>query len=319
MQYENSVLMLKQTASGFSSGSPLGAILRLENENGVFSVFLSTVNFALLSSGTYLLFLSDGKNFNLSADLGKKPTSANYREDKDIRPKDVSAGICFYKDGLPVLVAFSESENGNLSLKDFKKRVAEYFYKELKDKKKNEEVLKAYNDEAVATENYYAYKEDFDEPVKTETESEYNFSENGENSRRKQSKKQKEKKNAIGSLDEENSFAGEEQRFYSKVKAEIESTLNKYPHETVLETIFKDSRWVKINYSATRYYVLGVIKENGREKYVCYGVPDKFSEYAPKELDGYCSFIPLSVFDLSGNGYWMMFQDADTGECLKRN
>ena len=26
---------------------------------------------------------------------------------------------------------------------------------------------------------------------------------------------------------------------------------------------------------------------------------------------------PISVFDLSGKGYWMMFQDAETGECIK--
>lgn len=320
MQYENSVLMLKQTASDFSSGSPIGAILRLENENGVFSAFLSTVNFAFLTDGTYLLFLSDGKGFNLTVDLGKKPTSSSYREDRDVNPKDISAGICFYKNDIPLLVAFSEAENGGAPLKEFKKRVAEYFYKEYKEKKKNEETLKAYNDEAVATENYFAFDdtEEVEQNLNAEPESEFNYGENGENARRKQGKKQEEETHPFGAFDETDTPPFQNKRYYAKVKTEIDATLNKYPHEKVLETIFKGSRWAKINYSDTRYYVLGVIKENGREKYICYGVPDKFSEYAPKELDGYCSFIPLSVFDLSGNGYWMMFQDADTGECLKK-
>ena len=318
MQYENSVLMLKQTASGYSSGSPLGAILRLENENGVFSVYLSTVNFSLLSGGTYLLFLSDGKNFDLSFDLGKKPTSASFREDKDVRTKEISAGICFYKDDIPVLVAFSESENGRLTLKDFKKHVAEYYLKEHRAKK-NDEILKAYNDEAVATENYFTYDDNEDDKaVNAEIGNEYNYRENGENTRRKQGKKQEKETHSLGAVDEKDTSSGKNQRYYAKVKAEIDAALDKYPHEKVLETIFKGSRWAKINYSDSRYYVLGVINESGREKYICYGVPEKFSEYAPKELDGYCSFIPLSVFDLSGNGYWMMFQSADTGECLKR-
>ena len=86
-----------------------------------------------------------------------------------------------------------------------------------------------------------------------------------------------------------------------------------------MENIFKDSRFAKIAYSENKYYVVGVIKENDMEKYICYGIPDKFSEHAPKELEGYCSFIPLSVFELDGNGYWMMFQDACTGECLKKH
>ena len=46
-------------------------------------------------------------------------------------------------------------------------------------------------------------------------------------------------------------------------------------------------------------------------------MPSVYSETPPKELDGYCSFIPLSVFDMKGDGFWMMFQDAVTGECIK--
>ena len=61
---------------------------------------------------------------------------------------------------------------------------------------------------------------------------------------------------------------------------------------------------------------MGVIKEDNLPKYICYGVPGAYSETPPKELDGYCTFIPLSVFDIMGDGFWMMFQDAITGECI---
>ena len=64
--------------------------------------------------------------------------------------------------------------------------------------------------------------------------------------------------------------------------------------------------------------IVGLVKEGGKEKYICYGVPAVYSKEPPKELKGFCSFIPLSVFDMKGDGYWMMFQDAVTGECIKK-
>ena len=94
------------------------------------------------------------------------------------------------------------------------------------------------------------------------------------------------------------------------------SILNKFPPEEGLNKLFPDGKFVKINYSVDKFYVVGLIKENGKEKYVCYGVPAVYSPTPPKELAGYCSFIPLSIFDLNGDGYWMMFQDALTGKCI---
>ena len=37
----------------------------------------------------------------------------------------------------------------------------------------------------------------------------------------------------------------------------------------------------------------------------------------PEAFKGKCSFLPLSLFDPDGKGYWMMFQDAETGQCVK--
>ena len=76
---------------------------------------------------------------------------------------------------------------------------------------------------------------------------------------------------------------------------------------------------MKINYSQSGYYVVGVINENKTPKYICYGVPAVYSKTPPKELDGFCTFIPLSIFSLDGDGFWMMFQDAVTGECIKKS
>jgi len=320
MKYENKVLILKETSDGFSTGSPVGGILRLETENGVSTVFLSLINVKALKNGTYFLFLSDGKDFFYTKDLGKRPTSARERIERTIPCERVFSGLIFLDGELPTTVAFSSGEENAVTVTEFKKTVAEYYYKEFKERKKTFSRPKEYDDEAVATENYYDYDDKISEKIReiTERENERINDENGGKYREEQGEKEKEEGAAFGIYNETHTDLGKTERYYLKVKAELEKTLSSYPRERILENIFRGSRWAKIAYSDSRYYVVGVIKENGVEKYICYGVPERFSEYAPKELDGYCSFIPLSVFDLSGNGYWMMFQDADTGECLKR-
>ena len=119
-------------------------------------------------------------------------------------------------------------------------------------------------------------------------------------------------------IDEKNAH-NENCSYYQKAKRELEEVFSRFPIEEDLVKIFPESKWCKVYYECEKYYVVGVIKENDEEKYICYGVPATYSPTPPKELKGYCSFIPLSVFALKGEGYWMIFQDAITGECIKQN
>ena len=80
--------------------------------------------------------------------------------------------------------------------------------------------------------------------------------------------------------------------------------------------MFPDSVFVKVPYSKEKFYVVGLVKELGVEKYICYGVPSTYSAEPPKALKGYASFIPLSLFNLHGDGFWIMFQDAISGKCI---
>jgi hypothetical protein len=61
---------------------------------------------------------------------------------------------------------------------------------------------------------------------------------------------------------------------------------------------------------------VGLIKENDREKYICYGVPTENSKTPPKQLQGFCSFVALENCN-DYKGFWMMFQDAQDGKCVK--
>ena len=80
------------------------------------------------------------------------------------------------------------------------------------------------------------------------------------------------------------------------------------------ETSLKDAG---PKYDKDRFYVVGVIKNKGVAKYVCYGVPDTNDKNPPQELQGYCSFVKTSKNQHDSHGYWIMFQDAQNGKCIK--
>lgn len=180
-----------------------------------------------------------------------------------------------------------------------------------------------YDDEAVATENFY----ELDEEIRLKTE----LLEKAENERLRNEIIQSDSGKQETPSQDENDFTvfgnekdyfgsekhSPERPFFATVKDEISSLFDKFPEESSLKKTFPDGDFIRINYSSEKFYVVGVIKERGKEKYVCYGVPATYSETPPEELDGYCTFIPVSVFDMKGDGYWMMFQDAVTGECIK--
>lgn len=106
-------------------------------------------------------------------------------------------------------------------------------------------------------------------------------------------------------------------RYYAKVQGDLRALFEQYPPEEELAACIPYSRWAKIAFARGKHYAVGVISDEGRPQYICYGVPAERLSEPPKALRGFCSFMPLSVFDLHGKGYWMMFQDAETGECVK--
>ncbi len=106
-------------------------------------------------------------------------------------------------------------------------------------------------------------------------------------------------------------------RYYAKVQGDLRALFEQYPPEEELTACIPYSRWAKIAFARGKHYAVGVISDEGRPQYICYGVPAERLSEPPKALRGFCSFMPLSVFDLHGKGYWMMFQDADTGECIQ--
>ncbi|MCL2369719.1 MAG: hypothetical protein FWC80_00590 [Firmicutes bacterium] len=106
--------------------------------------------------------------------------------------------------------------------------------------------------------------------------------------------------------------------FFDKTRDQIESLFDKYPKEDRLKSLIEDSRWVKVDWdNRGRHYVVGIIGQG--PEYIVYGVPAKYSPEPPKELDGYCQWLPLDPKEPQKEGYWLMFQDAKTGESIMKD
>ena len=143
----------------------------------------------------------------------------------------------------------------------------------------------------------------------------YFYENNKTNSLQNETNKNVEKNETVNEKDFLNA---DENTFLGKLRPQIEKLFEKNPAETNLEELIPSSKWVKIEYEDDGdFYVFGLLYEQDEVKYVCYGVPAIYEEEPPKELSGYPIFVPLNKEDKAGFGYWLTYQDAETGEPVR--
>lgn len=339
--FSKKIVVIKQITEGYSSSAkPVCGICRMEKENGVLTVITSLIGFRSLTKGAYRVYIVGDDKKVIEKDLGKTPSSFTVNAESPLSlEKGVSVGVWTVKDDIPLLIAYQKSDDAKLSLKDYGSVIINEIIAErkLREREKEfaidkqpqkipapppaaDEKFTLYNDEAVATENYYEQDEDIRlklENIK-ELSNEYirNKDDGGDNFRPQTEKK--DEKDADLSQNEENERRSKSTPYYLSVKRELDGIFKKFPTERTLENTFNDSRFAKVYYADDKFYVVGLVKEKGKEKYICYGVPSVYRKTPPKELAGYCSFVPLSIFDLKGEGYFMMFQDAVSGKCVHK-
>lgn len=105
--------------------------------------------------------------------------------------------------------------------------------------------------------------------------------------------------------------------FYEQIASQIEELFAVNERFTLLESLMPDTKWVKIHYDGEgKYYAVGII--GARPDYLCYGVPGSFSPQPPPELDGYCQWLPADPTKPEESGFWLMYQDASTGESVQQ-
>ncbi|HEY8444279.1 MAG TPA: hypothetical protein VIL24_05740 [Clostridia bacterium] len=108
--------------------------------------------------------------------------------------------------------------------------------------------------------------------------------------------------------------SNDQPKYYLTVKDQLEKLFENNPPEEKLNSLMPDTYWVRVEIGPNQYYVVGLIGEG--PDYIGYGVPGVYSVNPPKELQGYCKWLALDKNNPKGEGYWMMYQDAESGQSI---
>lgn len=108
-------------------------------------------------------------------------------------------------------------------------------------------------------------------------------------------------------------------RFIDEIGGQIDKLFASSPTETFLEEMIPFSKFVRVEFEGeSDYYILGLIyDEAGKVKFVCYGVPGIYQKTPPSSLSGYPVWLPLDENKRESFGYWLTYQDADSGQSIK--
>ena len=107
---------------------------------------------------------------------------------------------------------------------------------------------------------------------------------------------------------------GRKLAFYERIAGKIDELFKSGERDETLEKLLPQSKCVKVNYSETKSFSVGLIGE--KPDYVCYALPGAFGSPAPEYL-GEAAFLPLDSSDPEGKGYWLLYQNAQDGSSVK--
>jgi hypothetical protein len=338
--YVKRIAVIKALKGGFSAdGGELSGLVKAEAYAGFLKAEVSLINFAPLTEGRYVIGISDGKKV-ITFDAPLFEGEADF----DLQG-GFAAVICFCNNGAyPIASAYCGDRA--FALIDIKNAIAAEETCEVSEAVKQNAASDntadynggrgednkgacRYDDQAIAEDNYFEYEniESGGAVCKDKEEKADGLSackdeegvrlgeENGltDCDADKGSGDNKDGENKEHYINDGAQFiklAGGD--FYQNKREIIENVLQSFPQEEELCALIQGSRWVKISYGENKYYVFGVIYEDGKAAYICYGVPSMNDKMPPDSFSGRASYIPIS-----NGGYWVIYQDAATGASIK--
>lgn len=172
-----------------------------------------------------------------------------------------------------------------------------------------------YDDETVATEDYYQKEKRKNERFEDDETRTYAHSEGGN---QEQTDKKRQDSEANGDAEDvRNPFKTDSDGYYLAVKGEIDALFEKYPSDDSLKGVFAYSEWVRVRGEEGKAeYLVGVVYDDLKAKYICYALPAKDREDPPEEIKDVCTFVPSSAF-ADKEGFFVIFQSCSTGECIR--
>ncbi len=347
MNYVKKMCILRQARQGFSGdGKALSGLIKIEQYGKNLSIEVSVINFAPLISGEYYCLISDGKGKTEMLSLRGK-SLFNILSDLDIS-RGFCGVICYVKNDV-VPVAYGINGNGSYDWKTILNSALPPVFPNSKKSEKIEKTETAetaaaetnalkttetieseptmyafsdknpstYNDETVATENYYQEKEqekEYERELLSETRGDARAQSEAENEREKAGSNASEN---VDAHDLRHPFETDGDGYYRAVKGEIDELFEKYPRDQTLVGAFSCSEWVRVKGEENApEYLVGVIYDDGKAKYICYALFAEDKSSPPEEIKDACTFVPVSAF-AGDKGFFVIFQSATTGECIK--
>lgn len=333
MNYMKKTCILRQIKQGFSGdGKTLSGLIKIEQYGKNLSAEVSIINFAPLSAGEYYCLLAD--SFGVTELLPLRGKSLF----NIVSNLDITLGfcgiICFVKNEvLPIAYGvngektygwkellsstFPQMNGAGTRESRIDGSVASAMAnngldEESEDKEENE-TLSRYDDEKVAGENYYRAEEG------DECEFDQESSQNAQIESGNESKNGQTGQDVAKNVDVESvlhPFETNADGYYYSVKDEIDALFKKYPKDERLNGVFFCSEWVLIQDGEKKEYLVGVVYEDWKAKYICYALPAENGEAPPDEIKDVCTFVPHPAFqDVAG--FFIIFQSSASGECIR--
>ncbi len=347
MNYVKKMCILRQIKPGFSAdGKTLSGLIKVEQYGKNLAVEVSIINFAPLVSGEYYCLLSDGRGKTEMLSLRGK-SIFNILSDIDVAGGFCGI-ICYIKNEV-VPIAYGINGNGSYNWRailnkalppvfpkndrsaknelagsetppplpsfEQKREQKEGTMVELREKTHPISPLykENYDDEAVATKNYYEEeKNERVEPKKTFQDE--NITGTTQTEGAEKGTNPPPHGNAAGVFEAFNKNAD---GYYLSVKRELDELFEKYPRDKSLCGAFSSSEWVRLKGERNApEYLVGAVYEGGRVRYICYALAADDGDNPPEEIKNVCSFIPCAPL-VGSKGFFVIFQSAASGECLK--
>ena len=172
---------------------------------------------------------------------------------------------------------------------------------------------KLYDDEMVASDNYYQEKEDeCNLPEKTKQNAQAEGA-----TAREGTQERPHPKEDVHAPRVRNPIATDPDGYYLAVKEEIDKLFKTYPRDKTLSGAFSCGEWVRVKGTAKQpQYLVGILRMDGKVRYICYALATEDKRNPPDEIKNVCAFVPSNVYD-SEKGFFVIFQSATTGECIR--
>lgn len=332
MYFIKKTCVLRQLKQGFSGdGRFLSGLVKIEQYGKNLSIEVTVINFAPLATGEYYCLIADAKGRTEMLPLRGKHIF-NLVSELEIE-NGFCAIVCFVKNGI---TAIASGVNGNASY-DFRTLVhtgAEQAREDAEEassltdpppetspeppnetRAETTNETRAYDDERVAEHDYYTERENGEygengqdqaaQNVRTETKTEGEAESDGADVR-----EDDDAPRAVQTL------AVDTDGYYLSVKTELDELFAKYPKDEALTGAFGDSEWVRVREDGSAEYLVGVIYEELKAKYIAYALPTAREAPPPSEIADVCVFVPSSFYP-DADGFFVIFQSCTTGECIR--